>query len=386
MISDKENQIIELIYDAGLKPDLWEKVLEEITKFTHSSTAIYTYMDQLNPSNNFVFSHNIPREGLENYQKENLDVIDMRLHGERMKQIGVGRSYSIDSRPYATTQDTDAQKFYELCLKPSNICYLNGVLLEHGPYKWAMFAIHRPQDTRKYTPTDAKIIERFAKHIRRSLQIYRQISESRQENENYLQLIEKIKVGVVFLNEKNELQYSNQFAQKILNQTTSIWIDQRNHFKTIQNYQAELEKIIWVTLNQALNEGQSEEKGGVICIPQTNAEPAIMLTVVPLGRVIQSEIIKSHKMVAIFISQVNAEKSLSSKILKDMYMLSPREIQICELFLNGLKLEEISLKCQITMNSMRTYMKTIFSKMNCCSQADLMRLLLNLTINFEHIE
>lgn len=83
MLSDKENEIIELIYDAALQPKLWGRVLEEIVRFTQSTTAIYSYLDQLNPEQNFVITHNIPAEGLENYHKEHLDVIDMKLHGEK---------------------------------------------------------------------------------------------------------------------------------------------------------------------------------------------------------------------------------------------------------------------------------------------------------------
>ena len=109
MLSDKENEIIELIYDAALNPELWNKVLGEIVAFTQSTTAIYTYLDQLNPAQNFVLTHNIPAEGLANYHKEHLDVIDMKLHGETMKILGVGRSYTLDSKPYELMKNTDAQ-------------------------------------------------------------------------------------------------------------------------------------------------------------------------------------------------------------------------------------------------------------------------------------
>lgn len=72
--------------------------------------------------------------------------------------------------------------------------------------------------------------------------------------------------------------------------------------------------------------------------------------------------------------------------MKEVYGLSPREIEICELFLNGYDLESISQYCKITMSSLRTYLKTIYSKTKCTSQVELLRLLMSLTLNFEHIE
>jgi len=385
MLSDKENEIIELIYDAALQPKLWGRVLEEIVRFTQSTTAIYSYLDQLNPEQNFVITHNIPAEGLENYHKEHLDVIDMKLHGEKMKTLGVGRCYALDSLPYESMQNTDAQKFYRLCLKPSNIRYLNGVLLEHGAYKWAMFAVHRSDQLERYSEQDRKNLERFAKHLRRSLQIYRQVIELKNENSKNFQILEKLKVGVILLDEKMELRFSNQYAQNILNQTTLMWVDQKQRIKTLAQYQSLLEQLVLSVLNKNSGVPISHEKGGVLCIKNTVEHP-LMLTVVPLNYVPDFEFIKINKAVSIFISQLNSKYVLSNKVMKEVYSLSPREIEICELFLNGCDLEGITQFCNITMNSLRTYLKTIFSKTKCTSQVELLRLLMSLTLNFEHIE
>ncbi|ATO18283.1 helix-turn-helix transcriptional regulator [Acinetobacter sp. LoGeW2-3] len=385
MLSDKENGIIELIYDAAIDPKLWGKVLEEIVAFTQSTTAIYTYLDQLNPEQNFVITHNIPEVGLENYHKEHLDLIDMKLHGEKMKALGVGRSYILDSLPYESMPYTDQQKFYEKCLKPSNIRYVNGVLLDHGAYKWAMFAIHRSHDSKGYSEHDKKILERFAKHLRMSLQIYKQVVELKSENRKNIQILEKLKVGVILLNEKMELRFSNQSAQNILNQTNLIWVDQKQCIKTLANYQNQLDQLILSVLNQSAEASMNYEKGGVLCIKNT-AESSLMLTVVPLNNIPHDELIKINKAVAIFITPSNAKYSLSKKVMKEVYNLSPREIEICELFLNGYDLEGITQHCKITMSSLRTYLKTIFSKTKCNSQVELIRLLMGLTFNFEHIE
>lgn len=385
MISQKENQIIELIYDAAINPLLWVKVLEQIAEFTHSSAAIYTYMDQHNLENNFVFTHNISVDSLENYKQKNLNLIDMKLHGEKMNTIGIGYSFSIDGRPYESMHGTDEQIFYEHFLKPSNICFLNGVLLEYDPCKWAMFAIHRSENAQKYSTQDAKIIERFAKHLRRSLKIYRHNIESKEEKYHYLEILENLKVGVILINDKTEIQFCNQHAQTILNQTQSIWIDQKNSFKAMQPYHAKLEQYIWNILNSSCDQSVRYEKGGILCI-QKESELPIILTVVPLTNIIKDQVVKLKKTVAIFITQMNKSQRLSPKVLKEIYALSPREIEICELFINGLNLSEIASKCQLTISSIRTYLKTIFSKTNCNSQVELMHLLMNLTINFQYIK
>lgn len=99
---------------------------------TESNSAIFTVLDQLNPDHNFIYSHNLSEAGLANYQKDNIDVIDMRLHGAQMRRLGVGKTMLVDATHYSDEDATDQSILYEKCLEPPNIEDLNGVLLEEG--------------------------------------------------------------------------------------------------------------------------------------------------------------------------------------------------------------------------------------------------------------
>ncbi|MDM1764557.1 MULTISPECIES: helix-turn-helix transcriptional regulator [unclassified Acinetobacter] len=79
--------------------------------------------------------------------------------------------------------------------------------------------------------------------------------------------------------------------------------------------------------------------------------------------------------------QLNIERYyLSHDILKKIYKLSKREIEVCELFVNRQNLEKIAQRMNITISSMRTYMKNIFLKTECNSQVELMQLLMSISI------
>lgn len=389
MISDHENQIIGLIYDAAINPYLWKNVLEEICIYTGSSTSIYTYMDQLNPKQNFVVAHNISEKELITYAEENLDVIDMRIHGDSMKQKGVGQPYTIDCSSYEFMPNSDELKFFEKCLKPSNICYLNGVLLDYGPYKWAVIAVHRPNTASRYQQNELIKLERIAKHLRRSLQIYRHYHQVQAENSDYYKLFNQLDVGVILLNAQAELYFSNDIAQQVLRDSKELWIDQKNNLKTSASYQVRLDQLIESCLNKSsVKINNKQEQGGVMGISIPNHAQPIMLTIFPLTDDHSSELnqIARQKVVAIFISKPSEKKIIPPGILKDLFSLSPREVEICDLFLNGSDFEKLAEHCSITMSSLRTYMKIIYSKTGCNSQTELLRLLHGLTQNFKHIE
>ena len=76
---------------------------------------------------------------------------------------------------------------------------------------------------------------------------------------------------------------------------------------------------------------------------------------------------------------------LSTRLLRDSYQLSPREIDICQRFVNQPTLAAIARQSGLTQESLRSVLKTIYEKTGRHSQAELMQLLKGLCVNFLHI-
>lgn len=341
-------------------------------------------MDQLNPAFNFVHTFNIPVESLQIYQEQRLDVIDMELHGSVMKQQGVGRTLLINTRHYASKLKDSEFTFYEKCLKPSNIFYLNGVLLDDGLYRWAMLAVHRPENLPEYTHEDAQLLERLGKHLRRALQIYRQLIEARQSNRDLNAILDCLKTGVILLDNKKSIIYSNTNAQQTLRRSCALTVDRFNHLKTNNKYQATLDQYILTALFQK-QLVSDEDIGGVLALTERDESKLLMLSIVPFSSVCAGVLSDTQPKVAIFLTQPDQYYLLAKRFLRQHYDLSKRETEICELFVNGFNLEEVSEKSNIALSTVRTYIKSIFLKTKCNSQPELMRLLMGLMTEFEHI-
>ena len=76
---------------------------------------------------------------------------------------------------------------------------------------------------------------------------------------------------------------------------------------------------------------------------------------------------------------------LSDHLLQDNYQLSPREVTICQLFVNNPNINTIAEHSGLSTESVRTYLKAIYEKTGQHSQAELIRLLMGLRVDFEHI-
>ena len=381
---ERENNLIAKIYDAALLPNLWLDVIKDIVNHTKSKSAIFTGLDQLNPGYDFVYTHNIPNETLAAYQDDRIRVVDMKLHMPLWNGSEIGEALSQSCQHYAQHPGTDHYVFYEKCLKPSGICHLAGVLLDRGNYRWAVLGIHRTREVQPFAQVELDFLRRISLHLRRALQIHRQINVIQQDNLSLYTVLDNFKTGILLLDQNLCLSYSNPVAQKMLDQSSCLDLDMHNRLKAASGQQTRLDQL----LESALLEDAAihTEAGGVLALSDTT-DAQLMLTVVPFKKLRNMQHLQSAQhQVALFMTHKNQHYSLSRAYLQQCYQLSKREFDLCELLINGYKIEDIAEQCGITLSSVRTYFKNIYEKTHCCSQIELMHLLMGCTSHFEHVD
>ncbi len=380
MLAEHENQIIGMIYEAALNPALWQDVLTGIVDFTGSTTAIFTATDQLSPNYDFVFTHNIPSESMLAYQDEHVKVLDMRLHAPYWMEKGLGDTVLNTFASYASMPvESDEFIFYEKCAKPTNVSHVAAVLLERSAYSWAVFAVHRAPHLEEYTEQEEKILKRLGVHLRRALQIYRQMTILQEDKKNIYHVLDHFKIGVMLINQDYRLCYANSIVKKVFEKLSLLELDKNNSLKTLKNFQEKLNQLIRSALFE--NTDSNDEAGGVLALYDEN-NSSLMLSILPFS---ETDSQQSQKKAIIFVTQTNQPQHLAKDYLVQKYKLAKRELDVCNLFLNGLGLEQIAEHMDITYGSIRVYIKNIFAKMGCTSQTELMQLLMGITLDFEHI-
>lgn len=380
MLAEQENKVIGMIYEAALNPVLWQDVLAGIVDFTGSSTAIFTVTDQLSPNYDFVFTHNIPPESMSAYQNEQVKVLDMRLHAPYWAEKILGDTVLNTFSHYAAMPvETDEFLFYEKCAKPTNITHVAAVLLERSAYSWAVFAVHRSPQLDQYSEKEEQILKRLGVHLRRALQIYRQLNILQDDRRNIYQVLDHFKVGVMLVNQDYRLIYANKIGRNLFEKSSVLTIDKNNSLKTFKNFQIKLNQLICSALFE--NGDLNHEAGGVLALHDENNN-SLMLSILPFWG---NENKFQQRQAIVFVTQTNQPQYLAKDYLIQKYQLAKRELEVCDLFVNGLTLEQIAKQMNITYGSIRIYIKNIFAKTNCSSQTELMQLLMGVTLEFEHI-
>ncbi len=87
----------------------------------------------------------------------------------------------------------------------------------------------------------------------------------------------------------------------------------------------------------------------------------------------------------IFLSDPTSERKLATHLLQTTFLLNQRECDVCEAFLNRATIEGVADTLGISVHTVRGYMKVIYEKTGHRSQSELMKLLMGMTLDFEHI-
>ena len=78
-----------------------------------------------------------------------------------------------------------------------------------------MLAVHRSKGALPYSDLEAEILERFANHLYRAIQIYRRFIEVQKENYHLYRLLEQIKVGIILLGYKKKCVLVMSWLKKL---------------------------------------------------------------------------------------------------------------------------------------------------------------------------
>lgn len=379
-----ENTIIGSAYDAGMDVTLWSDVIGQILEYTHSTAAILTTIDRLNPSTDFLYTRNIPQISLNEYRNEQIKIIDLKQYMPLWKQVETGGVINQDLSHYTDTHEKDDRLFYERCLKVMGACYIAGVLLERGEYRWSFLAIHRSANQSAFQQREIDFLKRIGIHIRKALQINQQLNFSHSENQNLYQMMDVIRIGIILIDSNCKFYYANERAQGLMEQNNIFEFDAKGHIHATKQHQQKFAQLIQNTQHES--SPTSGDMSGILSIHNMKGQQ-FMLTAKVFNSVNTGDELneKQPNYVILFISEKGQSYTLAKPYLKETYALSMRECEICELFLNGFNLEKIATHCHLTLNSVRTYLKTIYNKMQCNSQAELLHKLMDMTINFEHV-
>lgn len=369
------------IYDAAVDGSLWSGVTAGIARVCSADKIMMATTDLLNPASNMAHSHNIPLSSIATYRDQGYAAMELELQNEWLSRFDLCTpSNSDDYFGGPEGYHKVAGRYYEMLLD-------NGIRrqivarFEGSDFRFAAVGLNNYEPFAEHS---LPALARLAPHLRRALEIHRQLSVVRRENEHLYRMLDALATGVVLIGSNQRICYANPVAVSQIRQHGGMDVRRETFRASDSERNRVLQRLIAGAIRTSQREGQGEG-GGVMGLPADSGNH-LTLSIFPLSALGTYRELRSDKVAAaIFMTEANARHQLPEQALADIYQLTPKEISVCRGFINMPQLELLAPEQGVTLSTLRTVLKSIYQKTGQGSQAQLMRLLMEMKLDFRHL-
>jgi len=216
-----------------------------------------------------------------------------------------------------------------------------------------------------------EMVERVVEKIQqdekkqRAADVFRTLSE---------EVLNRMHIGVVLVDEEGATLLSNKNAEKYFSSMSGLIVKDGKLSATMPKIRNELSERI---LEASQRDVEPSKNVGVIRIPRKDPLLPLTLLISPVrNRLAGMQVDNMQAAAIIFISEDKQKIELSPEVLNILYGLTPAESRLTIALVDGLELDKIAEKLNVSLHTLRGYLKNIFKKTGAHRQSELIKLVL----------
>jgi DNA-binding CsgD family transcriptional regulator len=260
-------------------------------------------------------------------------------------------------------------RFYREWVAPQGVAYASGaIILREGPWLTQMMLQRGPQQP-PFSTQELALFNQLMPHLRRAIQMRQRFAEL-QLGPNLLSSgMDVIAMPAILIDEFCRVAHCNRAATALLQGRRDLWLEDGHLFGrngVTQRLDLEITKAIHASL------GTADDMPGVVLAPRLGRRD-LMVLISPM-RVGGRPQVRSGAL--LFVFDPEAAPSMRTELVKRLFGLSEAEAALAVAICGGQTLDEASAGRGTSMNTVRSQLKSIFSKTGTNRQADLVSVLL----------
>jgi len=362
------------IYEASCEATQWVGVMQQVAEATGSKSAMLAYRDLEQPQASFQFSYNISQEALELYAHK-YSAIDPFFELSA-RTVPLGKT-SADHRMVPNRQELEhiCGEFFTGMMKPFDLWHIGGAHFFRDENRAAAIALQRGKAQGPWSDEELELVDVLVPHFQRAFRIHKEFTRLRLQEQAYLTALDHLVIGLVLLDDTARVVYANPMAERVLERHPAI---QRvgSSTRAVDHEQAvKLQRLI----QQAANDTGdiSEPSGGAIGLRHPDSPWPLPVLVTPIRRAgIPGIGAVAGAHVALLMTDTEQSHPIAPDTLGEAYGLTPSEALVAIGIANGMSVDEIAQAHGTSHHTVRSQLKTIFSKLHVSRQAELVKVLL----------
>lgn len=351
----------------GDAPGTWSSLLAGLCQLTHAKMALVATIDRSRESVSVHGSANISDHYLQSY------AIGLDLFGSLIDRtvstLDLGAIWTATDG--GENSPAGASEFFANWLRPQGVAHVICGLLTVQEPQATYLTIGRAQEAGAYGSDDIDIFSSLLPCIRMTFRSLRLIEGAHDERQTLLSLLDRLPTGVALLNQRRAPVFMNDYARRALADVGDL---DSLLPQLCQQRRPEHGRAAEGRKQPALAEDMA---GSCVHVIQRSAgyRPlSIIVQQLPAENSVRDD---ERPAFALIISDPNRVIELDHAALCCLYGLTPAEGRLAALLASGKHIESAAHLLGVSIHTVRTHLKHIFSKTETSSQSDLVRLILS---------
>ena len=360
--------LIELIYDSVTNENGWDLVMD-------------TLVHDLDFRSGHFSVEALDQSGISSYYSSGISDTENQLFMEHFHKIDVwteklakkppGKFYLSEGLAQKTLKNSE---IYNDFFKKIDVGYATGCYLEtDGNYGIRMAFQHTHDQGSVGEKMD--ILNRLHPHLSRATTLRQRMTKYHNHASNISSILDQLHIAALITDEKGHIQYYNAQTESLLHSQDKIKITEKR--LAINSVQEKLNKLIYQCVLSAQGKGCPPDLNSLV-LYNTQGTAVFEVQVEPFcGHDHRFGFQYVKPLALILINELVSKHPLNAQILKDLYGLTGKELQLAEALVGGGSLKEISNVSHRSLNTIKTHLKSLFVKTNTTSQSKLVSRILS---------
>jgi len=369
---DELDGLIGTLYEAALEPELWREAIEGLLRMVDAQIGHLYFLER---NSGRVTSSIMLGPG---HKREDIEQIDADYSGYYRTidprqavaaRAGVGEW--ILCHEHWDEAFVRRSEFFNDFLIPSGMRYLLGARVgdmdEHSVFIGMLRAVgHRP-----FGEDEVRRIKRIEHHLARAARLYFKSEGLRRKLDSGLAALDALDFAALIVDQIGAVHFANSATEGLLRRKGVA-------LKVRGSRLSHAVPEINVRLETLLREAVVGGKGGGMRLSRGREGPDLHLLVVPLSARSRLAAPWQMPLALLLVSDPTTRRMPPDRFLRLLFGLSPTEVRLAEALVAGLSPGEYAADAGVSMNTVRTQIRSMFEKTRTRRQADLVKLLTSL--------
>lgn len=352
------------LYDAALDPAQWGPIAGQLARTLRAGSAAIqvrstTGVQVLSRTSNFTDQDEVAYR-THFYAK---DVLAERAAARGYNQILTNNDL-IDEPSWVESE------IYRDYFVPLGIHHIAGGMIELPNNATGIFAVHREKTARAFSADDKSILARLLPHVRNAIRVQTALGGASLQLEAARDFLERSTTALLVVDRAGRLLASNSRGEHLLERSLALTLISGRVTAAHLSAHHRMMRLIEGAVDTAV--GRGDAAGGLLSLPFEHQTP-LSVTVTPLR---PRHGFSLSEPAALIIARDAGERVDITHMLTDLYGLSPSEALLASGLVNGLTIDEIALAHGVTLNTVRTQLKSVMTKTSTSRQTELVALIL----------